>query len=696
MKRAVYLSLACASVLFAAEAELGTINVEANFDTEVIEDVSGEDIESADVADALYKQTSTVYMKRRSGIANDIVVRGQVKDNINVVVDGTKTYGACPNRMDPPISHVLANNIDTIEIKQGPFDVENFGSLSALVNIYTLKPEKEMHGDLNLNFGSWGYQKGSFVLTGGMGDVRFLLSGSGEKGGQYEDGNGNDFVGQIQKNINEGKVPAWAQYQPQYQDMDAYTKKTLMGKIYWDITDNQELRLSYTANRSDDVLYPSSKMDAIYDDSNVYNLEYIAKELGKYSKELKLQLYHSDVEHPMSTKYRVIATMDENPMKPGIQASEKTHKLNTDMDGAKIKNTLVAGAHTVSFGLDYSLRNWDGAYYKNGIPLDIVSMGKNPFHSIWDADTKDYGFFIDDEIDLDKWTLQLALRYDDTSITSVNPAQQDNDYNELTGYALATYAASESLEYFIGAGRSSRVPDAKELYWIGMMGNPIGTPDLENTINNEIDLGAELSYENASFKARVFYSKLDNFIAYNSNNKKKMGMGDMAKMVTWNAYENVDATLYGFELSGTYVATESIYFDYSMAYQRGEKDQPLTGQTGTNLPEIPPLKFVAAVNYDYDSTLNLKAEVVAAARWKDYDAENGEQEIPGYGIFNLKGSKTFAGNIKLTLGVDNVLDKTYAISNTYNDLILLTVPGNEVMLLNEPGRYFYANLNYSF
>ena len=42
-----------------------------------------------------------------------------------------------------------------------------------------------------------------------------------------------------------------------------------------------------------------------------------------------------------------------------------------------------------------------------------------------------------------------------------------------------------------------------------------------------------------------------------------------------NTYENVDATIYGFELSGTYIATAELAFDYGMAYQRGEKDTPL-------------------------------------------------------------------------------------------------------------------------
>jgi len=46
--------------------------------------------------------------------------------------------------------------------------------------------------------------------------------------------------------------------------------------------------------------------------------------------------------------------------------------------------------------------------------------------------------------------------------------------------------------------------------------------------------------------------------------------------------------------------------------------------------------------------------------------------------------------------ISSLLDKTYAISNTYKDLTLLSVPGNEVMLLNEHGRYFYTNLRYTF
>ncbi|PHS41037.1 MAG: TonB-dependent receptor [Sulfurovum sp.] len=684
MNKAIYLSLACTLWIQAAEVELETINVETQVGSEIIEDVSGKDIKSADLAEALFKQSANVSLSRRSGIANDILVRGQRKDNINVSIDGAKIYGACPNRMDPPISHVLTNNIDYIEINEGPFNVEDFGVLSADIKVHTLKPQEEVQGEVNVGFGSWDYKKAAFSITGGTDNLRFLLTGSTEKGGQYKDGNGDDFAGQIDRNIAKGLVSPLAQYQDIHRDMDAFSKKTIMGKMFWNITDNQELRLSYTGNRSDDILYPSSKMDALSDDSNIYNMEYIATDLGEYSKELYVQVYESDVDHPMSTLYRKSATVDSNPMMPGIQKMFMTHALTTQMNGAKIKNSFDLDNHTVTVGLDYTKRNWDGGYYKNNMPLPPAK-----FHSIWDVDTKNAAFFLEDKVTMDKFVLDMGLRYDDTRITSDNPRQQSNDYDELNGYILGTYHADASTKYFAGIGKSSRVPDAKELYWIGAMGNSVGTPDLDNTVNYEVDISVEKQFENASLKAKVFYSKLNDYIAYNASNVNMMG-------AAMYAYENVDAKIYGFELSGTYVATSALYFDYGMAYQKGRKDDPLRGQIGKDMPEIAPFKVNAAMNYDYDSSLAFRAEVVAADRWDDFDYENGEQELAGYGILNLKATKAFGTGFEIMVGVDNVFDNTYAVSNTYNDLILLSVPGNEVMLMNEPGRYVYTNIKYKF
>jgi iron complex outermembrane receptor protein len=439
--------------LYADTIALESLIVEATMTTQIVKDVSGEDIKSADLADALAKHSPSVSLVRRSGIANDIRIRGQKKDNINISIDGAKVHGACPNRMDPPISHVLTNNIDYIEINEGPFSVEDFGVLSADVKIHTLKPKKEFEGELNLGLGDFGYRKSTLSMSGGIGDFRILFSASTETGKQYKDGNGDDFVGQIANNIANGIVSPMAQYQDEYKSMNSFSKKTIMTKIFWDISDTQVLKLGYTQNNSDKILYPSSKMDALYDDSTIYTLDYTISDLSKYSKALTVQAYHSAVEHPMSTKYRNMGARDF-----------MTHKLSTQTQGLKIKNRFDSDAHQFTIGIDASTRNWDGGYYQNSNPFPQAK-----FHSIWDVDTENIAVFIEDKMTYDMFSIDWGMRYDMTEIHSANPTQNGNNYDILNGYVLAKYKATDTMEYFIGLGKSSRVPDAKELYWIGKL-----------------------------------------------------------------------------------------------------------------------------------------------------------------------------------------------------------------------------------
>ena len=304
--------------------------------------------------------------------------------------DNTKVYGACPNRMDPPTSHILTNNIESIDIIEGPYDVENFGTLSGAVNITTRKPSQELKGEGSVNFGSWEYRKAAATLSGGSERTRMLVSASDESSGQYEDGNGNDFAEQIDA-LNPSTMPAMdPRYKDKYRDIDAYEKKTFMGKLYLDVTANQQLRFSYTANRSDDVLYPSSMMDALKDNSDIYNLEYSIKDLGRYSKAVELQYYDSSVDHPMSTFYRVSSGDDS--------ANERISDLSTRMQGLKLKNTFDLGtASELTLGLDASNRNWDGTYKGRGTSAMITGR-----KSIDDVDTENRALFMELETQFSK------------------------------------------------------------------------------------------------------------------------------------------------------------------------------------------------------------------------------------------------------------------------------------------------------
>jgi len=111
------------------------------------------------------------------------------------------------------------------------------------------------------------------------------------------------------------------------------------------------------------------------------------------------------------------------------------------------------------------------------------------------------------------------------------------------------------------------------------------------------------------------------------------------------------------------------------------------------MADITPLKVNVALEYD-DSIHKATIEMVARKKWSNYDSNNGEQALSGWAILNGKYNHTFTKNIDLTIGMDNILDKTYALTNTYNDLSL--IGSADKMLINEAGRYTYLNLRYTF
>ena len=659
MKRNIcMLSIFTSMSLFGNSIDLPSIDVEEKVNTKVVKSISENEIKSADLAEALSQNIPSISLVRRSGIANDIILRGQKKDNINILIDDAKIYGACPNRMDPTTSHILSNNVESVEVIEGPYDVESFGTLSGKVTVNTKEPTKDLNGEINLNAGSFGYKKVSTTVSGGTDRFKLLLSASTESSEQYEDGNGNDFYEQqVASGIAAGTN---REYSSSNINSDAYEKKTLLSKLIFNIDDSSNLDFSYTANRSDSVLYPNTPMDADYDDSNIYTLAYTKRGLGKYSKELNLDYYYSNVDHPMSTSLRDNA----------IATNNMTNHMKSSIWGTKIKNSMEINDALFTLGLDTSTRNWRGKYYN-----DV-----NPYinDSIASTDTINKAIFTKYEKSYGNLDIEFGTRYDYTNIDTTDTTKKDNKYTSLNANIFAVYNEDQFTKYFAGIGKSSRVPDARELYSKASTGTYTGNDDLDQTKNYEADIGFEKTIGNFNIKTKLFYSVLKDYI-YNTN-----GTG----------FANIDAKIYGAEIGGFYYFNDSTSLDYGLAYQRGKKDEALTGQTDRDLAEVSPLKTNLALNYEYN-TSKVTMEMIAVDSWDNYDSDNGEQELGGYATFNLKYKNSINKSLEITLGLDNIFDKTYASTNTYKDITLVTLGGDST-LMNDPGRYAYINLRYKF
>jgi len=664
-EKTLTLTLLTLASLNANEVKLSTLNVESTLITEVAQNAQT----SADVAQALSDSVPSIDISRRSGIANDILIRGQKRDNISVEVDGTKVYGACPNRMDPPVSHIVANQIETIEVIEGPFDVETFGTMSGGIKITTKQPTKELKGQINLGVGSFNYKKVGATLSGGTDVIRLSVTVSTESSDQYKDGDGNTIAQQVDNYAGTNTLLQGVKYKPEYKDLQAYTKKSAMVKAFVTTAKNQELRLSYTGNRSDNVLYGNSKMDALWDDSNIYSIAYNIDDLSNSYQNLNLQYYKSDVDHPMATKYRVSSdtTMMDN-----------TNHLTTQMQGLKLKNTFIVGSHKILFGLDGSERLWDGRYY-NTTTGNALTAGNSK--SIDNAITNNVALFAKVNNTYGDFDVSVAARYDTTNIS--HATQQSNNYSALNANVFTTYNLNKDNKLFVGIGQASRVPDARELYFVSSNGSVIGTPNLKQTTNTEIDLGYEVDSDDFKFKIKVFYSDLKDYIY-------------IKKSASLNAFQNIDATVYGTEISASYYVTDDATIDLGVSYKRGQKAQALESQTDTNLADMAPLRGNIALNYEYMNNSMATIELKASDKWSEYDSANGEQELAAWSILNMKMKHAINKKFDFTLGVNNLLDSTYAMSNTYVDLTLITTGTDDVMLMNEPGRYIYTNLDFKF
>ncbi len=259
----------------------------------------------------------------------------------------------------------------------------------------------------------------------------------------------------------------------------------------------------------------------------------------------------------------------------------------------------------------------------------------------------------------------------------------EREFDNISANLIAKYNISPLTNIFVGIGQSVRVPDAKELYFDGSMSEiPSGVPTLNETINREIDLGAESSIGNVHLKGTIFYSDLKDFI--------------YSKSGTSSNFANIDAKIIGFDLTANYALSNEWMLETGMAYQKGTKKDPSqlgTTHTDEDLAEIPPMKGRVALVMD--TGINYFMTEWMGARFQTIDSQSGEKEIAGYGLLNLKYGHDFQNGFSIMAGINNFFDKTYAISNSYIGRGLITGT-TDIPVLNEPGRNFYATLAYKF
>ncbi len=634
-----------------------------------------------DLGEILSEFYPEVWYMRKAGIANDLYIRGFAKDNINVLIDGSKIYGACPNRMDPPSFHVSTPQIESITIKEGPFDVENAGSLAAVVNVKTKDPKEGIGGEIGGTYGSWSYRTG--YVWGNVGNkfIKVLVGASNQYSKPYESGEGKKVTEYAEYDVKGSKQT----YKSQYINDKAFNIDRVWTKLLITPNDNAEIKLSYAFENARNVLYPALKMDALYDRTNRFNTDFKLKDIG-----LNFSIYYNEVKHDMRDSFRT--TADNRPYSMKTYAESK-------MFGTKLSKDLNLFGLNMTVGIDTYLRNWKADNIQNA----FTSSPNYNDGMIPDVNIKDIGLFVKSSKDIEKWTISGGLRYDYTyskadpnSMTantnralfiSRNGYKFSNTDNYVSGYAIAKYNINKKDNVYVGFGSTVRVPDPEERF-ISLSGMYpwYGNPDLKPTRNNEIDAGFEaFPMNNVAVKGNIFYSMLQDYIYL----YKKEDNND-------TTYKNINAAIYGGDINGFVAINDKISTELGLAYQIGKKTDKKGLYKDNDLVEIPPLKARLAVKYD-DRKLYGLIEGIYSAKQSKVDSDLKEQETGSWFIVNVKAGYTYANRLFVGVGVDNLFDRFYYnyLSYVRDPFRGISLSGNPVKI-PEPGRFIYANVSYRF
>ena len=671
-QRSIAVLLVVASICFCASARaedllLQEIQVKGQKESPLEESLTIREVRESpakDVGEAL-KRVEGIDTVRKGAIANDVVLRGFQRDNINVLVDGARIYGACPSRMDPPAFHFDFAEVEQINIFKGPYDITNPGSLGGMIDIQSKQTRKGFGSDLNLSYGSYNAFNGSATASYGTDMLDGLLGYAYKRSDVPKSGNGK-LITDIYPPISPNR------YRPDTIDSRAYEINTGWAKFGVNPTSNSRSELSYSYQDAEHVLYPYLKMDADYDKTHLLNWTYKIDKVSPLVRELKLQAYWDRVSHLMDDRLRVSSLASSRIY--SMQTNARTQGI-----GAKVQGVLAIGPGTLKGGLDYYNRNWDAqnmrGMYTLANPFTTVNM-------IPDVFVNNFGMFTEYALPLsEQISLTAGLRGDLTWIEAEKnntPASTSSstDFGGISANLQLTYKPVKEVELFLGLGRGVRTPDPEELYIdVPAMAPAVtwrGNPGLDQTVNHEADLGVKYTGDRFYVSTSVFYSDLSDYVNfYQASN-------------TLKSYQNIDASMWGAELGSQVSLPLDLYLRGALSYTEGtnkDGDRPLS--------EIPPLKGMVALRYDNGVFFAELAENMAR-RQDRVDTSLNEQPTAGWATTDLKAGYNYKA-LSVYAGIYNLFNKQY-----YNSLSYLRDPFTSGVKVPENGRNFYITVACKF
>lgn len=592
---------------------------------------------------------------RKGGSDGDPVFRGMAASRLNILLDGETILGGCGMRMDPPTAYVFPDSYDKVTLLKGPQSVLYGPGGSAGTVLFEREPTYFAAPGWSLKAAataaSFDRHDEFLDLKGGnpLGYVQGIVTNA--RAGNYEDGDGNEV----------------------HSD---YERWSATGIIGW--TPDRDTRVELTAIRSDgEAAYADRSMDGSKFERSNYGLKFEKRNVSAWLEKIEAQAYYNYIDHVMDNYH-----LRTPPMNPAMRMLSNPDRETT---GGRVAFTLrplettqlVLGAdlqdneHTTRGGVDYRSkpRVDDAQFSAYGLFGELTQ----------DIGTTDR---VIAGLRSDRWEAKDKRATVSSGMMNLgaNPTAGATRNETLTsGFARYERDLSDAATIYAGFGHAERFPD----YWeiinkesaAGI--STFDTLDAERT--NQVDAG--FTWRSGALEAFVsaFYSRIDDYVLIESQYAKGMRKATIAR--------NIDAKTWGGEAGVQYAFARQWKATASVAYTRG------TNETDDRaLAQMPPLEGRLGLDWDNGvwsagSLLRLVAEQDRFALNQGSIVGQDLGRTGGFGVLSLNGGYRWSKQTRITLGVDNVFDKTYAESISRNGV---TIAGfDQTTRVNEPGRTWW-------
>ncbi|WP_312367590.1 TonB-dependent copper receptor [Stenotrophomonas sp.] len=603
---------------------------------------------------------------RNGGTNGDPVLRGMGGSRLNILSNDGTLIGACPSRMDNPLSYIAPETFDRLTVIKGPQSVRwGAGASAGTVRFERDTPRFDAPGmRLNANALAGSNNRNDQVLDASFGSrpgyVR--VNGNRSEADDYKDGNG-DVVPSRWRKWNADAAIGW--------------------------TPDADTVLELSAGTGDAIArYAGRGMDGAAFKRDSYGLRFERGNLPGAWDKLQANLYYNNADHLMDNyTLRTPNPASSMPMPMASNVERRTTGGRVSSEWRWQDVAIVAGVDAQ----DSRHRSRNG-------------MGRNTWQqSPWkrDADFSNLGVFT--ELTLGEGTAQRwisGLRLDRAQVKDrratagmmnmPNPTAGQQRQQDLgSGFLRYERDHGQAWTWYAGIGHSERMPDYWELF--SANAGPAGSINAFSAVKPEqttqLDLGLQFRSQQVDVWVSAYAGRLQDYILFRYRGGGMMGSTTQA--------DNVDARIAGAEAGVEWRLAPAWKLGGTLAYAWGENRSE-----GRALPQIPPLEARLSASYEHQRWS--AGALLRAATHQHRVAEDEGNVVArdlgataGFATLSLNAAYRVNDALRASVGVDNVFDRAYAEHLNLAGSTDFGFPADPVRI-NEPGRNVWLKLDYRY